>query len=551
MTTAAPRTSAGRWPAPLGTLAGTGGLVRLILRRDRVILPLWVLVLAVLPIYTAVGIDQLYPTPESLRELYGTIVATPGLLALLGPAFDATLGALTTWRAGLVFTLVALASLLTVIRHTRADEEAGRRELLGATVVGRNAPLAAVLLVVFAADLVLGALLAAGMIGVGLPATGSVALGLAVAAAGWMFAAVGAVVAQLTDGAGAARGVGLGTLGLAFLLRAAGDTAGSDSRLGSLSWLSPIGWAQQTRPYAGERWWVFGLAAGFVVVLTAAAVALLARRDVGAGVLPARLGPAEAAPSLRSPLALAWRLHRGMLAGWTAGLAVMGAVIGSVADSVNDLAGESAQLRDLLERIGGEKALSDAYISGTMVIFALAAAGYAIQATLRLRAEEEGLRAEPVLATAVGRLQWATSHLVFGLLGPAVALAAAGLAEGLVYGLVGGDVGRELPRVLAGALVQLPAVLVLAGIAMALFGLLPRLAAVSWAALAAFAFLVVFGPLLRLSHWVLDLAPFTHIPRLPGGAVTATPLVWLLVVTAALVAAGLAGFRRRDLVSSA
>ena len=64
-----------------------------------------------------------------------------------------------------------------------------------------------------------------------------------------------------------------------------------------------------------------------------------------------------------------------------------------------------------------------------MVIFALAAAGYAIQATLRLRAEEEGLRAEPVLATAVGRLQWATSHLVFGLLGPAVALAAAGLAS--------------------------------------------------------------------------------------------------------------------------
>ena len=366
-----------------------------------------------------------------------------------------------------------------------------------------------------------------------------------------MFAAVGAVVAQLTDGAGAARGLGLGTLALAYLLRAAGDTAGSDSRLGSLSWLSPIGWAQQTRPYAGERWWVFGLAAGFVVVLTAAAVALLARRDVGAGVLPARLGPAEAAPSLRSPLALAWRLHRGMLAGWTAGLAVMGAVIGSVADSVNNLAGESAQLRDLLERIGGEKALSDAYISGTMVIFALAAAGYAIQATLRLRAEEEGLRAEPVLATAVGRLQWATSHLVFGLLGPAVALAAAGLAEGLVYGLVGGIGGRELPRVLAGALVQLPAVLVLAGIAMALFGLLPRLAAVSWAALATFAFLALFGPLLRLSQWVLDLAPFTHIPRLPGGAVTATPLVWLLVVTAALVAAGLAGFRRRDLVSSA
>jgi ABC-2 type transport system permease protein len=534
----------------MSTLAGTGGLVRLILRRDRFLLPLWILVLAILPIQTAAAIDQFYSTPAALRELYGTVVSTPGLLALLGPVFDATLGALTVWRAGLVFTVVGLASLLTVIRHTRTDEEAGRRELLGSTVVGRNAPLAAALLVTFAADLVLGAVLAAGMLGLGLPATGSVAYGLSVAAAGWTFATVGAVAAQLTEGAGGARGIGLGALGLAYLLRAAGDTAGSDSALGWLSWLSPIGWAQQTRPYAGERWWVFALPVGLVVVLATVAFALLARRDVGAGVLPARLGPATAAPWLRSPLALAWRLHRGMLLAWTAGFAVMGAVIGSVADSVNDMASESSQLRDLLQRLGGEKALSDAYIAGAMVIFALAAAGYAIQATLRLRAEEESLRAELVLATAVSRRQWAMSHLTFGLLGPALALAASGLAEGLVYGLVSGDVGRELPRVLAGALVQLPAVLVLSGTAMALFGLLPRLAPASWAALAVFALLVLLGPLMQLSQWILDVSPFTHIPKVPGADVSATPLVWLLAVTAVLIAAGLAGFRRRDLVSA-
>jgi ABC-2 type transport system permease protein len=533
----------------VSTLVGLGGLVRLILRRDRLLLPLWILVLAAQPIQTAAALDQFYATPAALRELYGTILSTPGLLAMLGPAFGATLGALSAWRAGLVFTIVGLASLLTVIRHTRTDEEAGRRELLGATVVGRHAPLAAALLVTFAADLLLGAVVAAGMIGLGLPATGSVAYGLSIAAAGWMFATVGAVAAQLTEGAGAARGLALGALGLAYLLRAAGDTAGSDSGLGWLSWLSPIGWTQQTRPYAGERWWVLGLAVTFVVVLATVALVLLARRDVGAGILPTRLGPATAAPWLRSPLALAGRLHRGLLLGWTAGLAVMGAVIGSVADSVNQMAAESAQLKDMLQRLGGEKVLSDAYIAGVMVIFALAAAGYAIQATLRLRAEEEGLRAELVLATAVGRLQWATSHLLFGLLGPTVALAAAGLAEGLAYGLVGGNIGRELPRVLAGALVQLPAVLVLSGIAMALFGLLPRLTAVSWAALAASAFLVLFGPLLRLDQWLLDLAPFSHIPKVPGADVAAAPLAWLLAVTAVLVAAGLAGFRRRDLVS--
>jgi hypothetical protein len=110
-----------------------------------------------------------------------------------------------------------------------------------------------------------------------------------------------------------------------------------------------------------------------------------------------------------------------------------------------------------------------------------------------------------------------------GLLGPAIALAAAGLTEGLVYGLVGGDVGRELPRVLAGALVQLPAVLVLSGVAMALFGLLPRLASVSWATLAVFALLVLLSPLLRLNQWLLDVAPLSHIPKVPGADVSATP----------------------------
>jgi ABC-2 type transport system permease protein len=299
-------------------------------------------------------------------------------------------------------------------------------------------------------------------------------------------------------------------------------------------------------PYAGERWWVLALPIALVLALVAAAFALLARRDVGDGVVPARPGPATAAPSLRSPLALAWRLHRGAMLTWTAGLAVMGAVIGSVADSVNDMAIGSSQLKDVLQRLGGEKALSDAYIAGVMVIFAVAAAGYGIQATLRLRAEEEGLRAEPVLATSVSRLQWAASHLLFGLGGPAVALAAAGLAEGLVYGLVGGDVGRQLPRVLAGALVQLPAVLIVSGTAMALFGLLPRLASVSWAALAAFGFLVLLGPLLRLSRWLLDLSPFSHVPKAPGSGVSAAPLAWLLLVAALLTLAGLLGFRRRD-----
>jgi ABC-2 type transport system permease protein len=221
--------------------------------------------------------------------------------------------------------------------------------------------------------------------------------------------------------------------------------------------------------------------------------------------------------------------------------------LGGVAKSAADGLAESPQLIDILEKLGGSSGLADTYFAATMNILALAVSAYAIQAVLRLRTEETEGRAEPLLATSVGRLRWAAGHLVFALAGPAAALAAGGLAAGLAYGLSAGDVGRELPRVLAGALVQLPAVYVPAGIALLLFGLLPRLAALSWAMLAAFLLLGQLGALLGLPDWALDLSPFTHIPRLPGGDVSFPPLLWMLLLSAALAAAGLSGWRRRDL----
>ncbi len=140
-----------------------------------------------------------------------------------------------------------------------------------------------------------------------------------------------------------------------------------------------------------------------------------------------------------------------------------------------------------------------------------------------------------------------TSHLVYPLLGPAVALAAAGLAGELVYGLAISEVGRQLPRVLGGAMVQLPAVWALAGVALALFGLLPRLAAGAWAAWGLVVFIWLLGTSLQLNQWLQDVSPFTHLPRLPGGQPSAAPLLWLATVTAVLVVAGVGGFRLRDI----
>ncbi|HEX6711383.1 MAG TPA: hypothetical protein VF068_13720 [Rubrobacter sp.] len=530
------------------SLAGTRTLVRLILRRDRIVLPLWIISLGILPVAIANTLKDLYPTAAERQSYLDIITANPALNALYGHAFGAGLGALTAWRLGGTVLLVGLASLLTLIRHTRAEEAAGRRELLGATVVGRQAPLFSALLFTFDASLLLGAVVSVSLIAYGLPVAGSMAFGLSWTVFGWAFAAVAAVAAQLTEGARAARGISIAVLGLCFVLRAAGDAGGKDG-LSWISWLSPFGWTQRVRPFADERWWVFALFLGLVAVLAAAAFALSARRDLGSGLLPARLGPAAGSPWLRNPLALAWRLQRGTLLAWSAGFAVFGAILGGITESAVKVTEDSPQIKTIAERLGGSSGLADAWFAAFMGLLGLVASGYAVGAALRLRGEEADGCAEPVLATAVSRVRWAGSHLAFAVLGPAVVLGVAGLAAGLIYGLTSGDVGRELPRVLGAAIVQLPAVWVLVGVTVALFGVLPRfVGSGSWAVLAACVLIEEFGRPLQLSKRLLDLSPFAHVPNLPGAEVSAAPLAWLSLIAANLIAAGLLGLRRRDVL---
>ncbi|MDT3443995.1 ABC transporter permease [Pseudofrankia sp. BMG5.37] len=539
------------------SLRGTGALARLVLRRDRVLLPIWVYVVGILPVSFAVTFADLYPTPADRARFAATSAHNGAFTALYGRLSGSSLGELVTWRGGFIPVVVGLISLLAVIRHTRTEEEAGRRELVGSTVVGRQAGLAAALAVVFAANLGTALLTAVALSLRGLPVAGSVAVGLEWAAAGWIFAGVGAVAAQLTTSAGAARGIGVAVLAASYAARILGDRGGSATPGGAggalewLSWFSPIGLLQRVHPFAGpsgaRHWWVFAVIAGIVAGLVAVATALSARRDLGAGLLPDRLGPATARPAFGSPLALAWRLHRGLLAGWVAGFALLGVVFGGVASGVTDLVGDNPGLRDVFTRLGGRAELVSSYLASIMSLLGMIAAGYAIQAVLRLRAEEASGRAEPVLTTAVGRLRWATSHLVFAVLGPALAMLVAGAVTGLVYGANSGDIGHETARGVSSAGVQLPAVAVLAALALALFGLVPRLWPVSWATLAACLLIGLVGSGLNLSHWLLDVSPFTHATRPPGGSVTAVPLAVLCVLAVALGAAGLAGLRRRDI----
>ncbi|MGR6918608.1 ABC transporter permease [[Actinomadura] parvosata] len=523
-------------------MTGTLALIRLILRRDRVLLPVWIAVTALLPATIASATTGLYPGQAARDAFAAASMSNPAQLATRGAIHSSSVGGLTAWTLGSSLTLIGgLVSILLITRHTRAEEETGRRELLTSGVIGRHAPLTAALAVILAANLLLGLLSVPGLVAAGLPAGPSLLFGLSTAAGGWAFTAVAALTAQLTTSSGTARGLAIAAGGLLFALRALADTYG----LPALAWLTPFGWVRLTRPYAGDHWWVLGLPVAFAAALTAAAYALSARRDLAGGLLPARPGRAGAGPA--GPFALAGRLHRTALTGFAIGFGLLGALLGVSARGL-DTQLDTPQFRELAATLGGPGArVSDVFFTFVMYVLSQLVAGAALVSALRARGEEAAGRAELLLSAPVGRLRWAASHLLFAAAGPALLLGVLGAAAGLTSG--------DVARVTAATLAYLPAVWIVAGIAILLFGLLPRLAAaLSWTVLGLFLAVDLLAEFRLAGGIVLELSPFVHVPALLLNGTAAAPAPPLLALTAlalALAAAGLAFLRRRDLAPSA
>jgi ABC-2 type transport system permease protein len=237
-----------------------------------------------------------------------------------------------------------------------------------------------------------------------------------------------------------------------------------------------------------------------------------------------------------------------VLAAWLAAFVFAFAALGAGANGVGSIIGGSTVLRQYLLRVGYQTTVVDAYLSALMLIAGLAAAVYSTSAVLRLRTEETGNLAEPVLSAATGRIRWALSHISVAVGGACLLLAAAGLSAGLGYGVLTGSVSSQVPRLLGAALARLPATMVVAAVAVLLFGLLPwESIALAWTAVALVGVIGVFGLPLQWAAWMMDISPFTQVPKLPGETVSAASLLWLCAVALTISAAGLIGLRHRDL----
>ncbi|MBT2581514.1 ABC transporter permease [Planococcus sp. ISL-109] len=524
----------------------TWSLMRFVLRRDRIRLPVWILSFILASVGAVVAFDNLYGD-QAEREAIAETMENPAMIAMVGPNYgvdDYTTGAMTAHEM-LVMTaaIVALMNILLVSRHSRGDEEEGRLELVRALPVGQLSSLSAVLLVLTGANVLLGVLTGVSMAalqaeGVGLH--GSLLYGAALGATGLVFAGLTAVFAQLSQNARGTTGLSIAALLLFYMIRAIGDVVSEPLALSS-----PLGWILRAKPFVENTWWPVLLSVGVAVALSALALYLNAIRDHDSGFLPTRAGRTEASATLRGPFGLAWRLQRTGLIAWSVALFILGVSYGSVLGEIERFfEGIDIFQQMIVEQQGFS--LIELFIPVLSSVMAILASIPAIMVMLKVKTEEKNGRLEHVVGRAVSRWRVTFSYWLLAVLTATVML----LLTGLGLGLLGNAMLEEtipLGTYVGASFVYLPAILFMIGVSLLFIGFLPSWASIVWLYLGFSFFVVYLGELLQLPDWVGKLTPYGHIPSIPLEEVDYGVLALLLGIAVILSVMGAAGFRSRDL----
>ncbi len=523
------------------TSAGLIPLLRIQFRTDRSAIIVWLVAIIASMIGTAVAVAGLYDTPAKIQSYADAVTSGEALVVINGrvEGID-TLGGVIQDEFGFLAAFVMpLLGITVVARATRREEEAGRLESLLAGPVSRHVPPLAALLLALTSILVTTTAFAAGVAAVGVPPSRSVLYAASLGALAFVFAALAALVAQLTLHARSVYSWCLVTLAVSYVLRGVGDVTNT-----WITWLSPLGWAEKAAPFGPARWWTLLIPLLVGLALSGAAVGLAARRDLGGALVRSRPGPDHASGLRSSTIGLAAWIHRPAVIGWLVGSLLLAGTMGALAQQFVDAVVGNPALADAMG-ITGEHP-EDSFVSLTLLYLAILASGYLVQAVTTLRREETDGRLEPRLAGAVSRNRFLAAHAVVIVTGLLIIVAAGSLLLALATAWSVGDSGGIL-SVLWAAAAYLPAELLLGGIALATFGIHPRVLALAWGAFATTTFIAFLGPGLRLAGWVLDLAPTTHVGNPPLGSVSVSALIVLTSAAAVLGVAAFTGFRNRSI----
>lgn len=526
-------------------LTGTRPLLKVALRQDiRNIAP-WVILIAALSASSILAYRLVFPDAADRTQLAATLAGNPALSLVFGPARDLTTAdGFNAWRAGQLGALFAgLMAILIVVRNSRADEDSGQAELIASGVLARQSRLAVAVLIAVTASFAVGFLCFLLTIAVGGAITATLILSATFTASGLMFASVAAIAAQLGSDARTASSVAVSSLGICYVLRGYIDSSGAPDWV---SWLTPLGWLEHTRPATGNNPLPLLIALAFTVLLVLVAFALQARRNFGQGMIAARPGPAQAGIA-GSVWGLAFKLNRGALIAWMIAFAGLGLIFGNLATSIGDIIADNPAMAHILASGAINPAqLTFAFLTTILQIIAVIAAVMGVQVILRIYTEEVDYRVEPLLAAPLRRTTYLASNALIALIGTAVALLLAGTCLGLIASARDNSV--SFAKVVQQSAVTIPAVWVLVALAIAAVGAAPTLRWIAWLGVVATFALTILGPTFNLSAAALDLSPLRHVPNVSAASPDWTGLAWLTGFIVIFLAIGFAGYRRRDII---
>jgi ABC-2 type transport system permease protein len=496
----------------------------------------------------AVAYRHTYPTLADRLSFAHSFGDNKAIRLFYGEPHDLlSVGGYAAWRVGGTLAIVAAVfGLLAAVRALRTEEDAGRVELVLAGAIGRQSAYLAALAAIGGGVLILGMAELLGLLAGGLPAGGSAYLALTTVSVVPVCAGVGALASQLAPTRRTALELGGAVVALFFLLRMIADTA---SGVGWLRWATPLGWAEQLRPFAGPQPVVLLLPAAAASLLLLASGRIAAGRDIGTGVLSVRDDSEPHLHLLSSPTAQALRGERPSLLIWLSSVGAFAFILGVIAKSVSSAGVPKRLVRELAKLGSGSILTPTGYLGFTFVFFILAVSLFVCGQMGVARHEEAEGRLETVLALPVGRIRWLGGRLLVA----AAAAAAISVAAGLLAwaGAESAGVHLSLAKMLEAGANCLPVGLLFLGIAGLAYALAPRASAGISYGLITVAFLwQLVGSLLGVPKWLVDLTPFAHVGLVPAQAVRpgAAAIMVGIGLVAALAALGL--FRRRDLLGA-
>lgn len=524
----------------------TGTLARFILRRDRIRIPVWVIAFFLVTLATSVAFTGLYASHEE-RQAMAEVMINPAMTAMVGTNYgidNYTIGAMMAHQMLVITALVvAIMSILLVVRYTRTEEEDGRFEMIRALPTGRLSQLGATMSVMCGIQVLLALLIGIGLYILNIESMnlqGSLMYGASLGAIGLFFTSLTAVFAQLSNNSRGTIGLAFAALGVAYMLRAIGDVSNE-----ILTWLSPLGWIQNTQAYVNNFWWPLILTVGISLVLIVFAFYLNAKRDVGSGILPSKPGRMQASLLLLRPIGLAFRLQRTSIIAWAFGMFLLGASYGSILGDTEAFFADNEMLQEFLNPIEGIS-LNEQYIAMLMSVVSIMCTIPALIFIFKLKGEENKHRTEYLLGSAVSRSRIIGSYFAISFVGGVVLLTLSSIGMGIASMAVMED-GVAFSTFVSAGLVYLPAMWIMIGLATVFVGVAPKLTGLSWLYLIFSFFLVYLGGLFQFPDWISKTSPYSHIPQVPIEDIDFIKLSFMTIIALVLIVIGYIGYNKRDI----